>query len=90
MVIVAHRADWLDIESLDEESTTLIEKGGRGTDITPTSIEENYYKPDSELLRTPLWIQRRAGAGSLGDVLLVGPRMMAYRLEKRFRDGIGT
>ena len=87
--VVAHRADWLDTEVLRERLDELLARSGRGADVSPTSLEENYHKPDADLFSTALRVHRRAGAGSLRDMLMAGPRMLAYRIVKRVRDRAG-
>lgn len=87
--IVTQRADWLDIGRLRDELENLLAHGGRGTDVPPTTLEENYPKPDADLFRTTLRVNGRAGAGSFRDMLAAGPRMQAYRLASGVRDRIG-
>lgn len=77
--VVSHRADWLDVARLDEELEELLAQDGCGADVTPSTLEENYHKPESELFRTMLRVHLRAGAGSLRDMVLAFPRMLAYR-----------
>lgn len=88
--IVAHRADWLDVDRLDAELQHLLDHGGRGADVPPTTLEENYHKPDADLFRTMLRVNGRAGAGSLRDMLVAGPRMMAHRLGRNVADRLRT
>lgn len=82
---VAHRADWPDIDRLSDERERLLTHGRRGGDVLPTTLEEDYHKPNVELFRTTLRVNGRAGAGSLRDLLVAGPRMMAYRLASGVR-----
>lgn len=77
--IVAHRADWLDVARLDDELEELLRRDGVGADVTSTALEENYHEPETDLFRTMLRVHRRAGAGSLRDMVLAVPRMLADR-----------
>lgn len=87
--VVAHRADWLDIDVLNDQLQKLVTADGRGAEVTPTSLEENYHTPDADLVKTMLRVHRRAGAGSFRDMLLAAPRMLAYRLTKKLRTRLG-
>ena len=86
--IVAHRADWLDADRLDGELEELLAQDGIGADVTPTTLEENYHKPETDLFRTMLRVHRRAGAGSLRDMVLAFLRMLAYRASDGLRGRI--
>lgn len=87
--VVAHRADWLDIEVLDERLAELLDRGGRGADSPQTSLEENYHKPNADLFRTILRVHGRAGAGSFRDMVMAAPQMLAYRIKKGIKTRTG-
>lgn len=83
--VVAHRADWLDPERVRETLDALLAADGKGGEVTPTSLEENYQPPSGSLLLESYRVFRRAGPGSLRDFLVTLPRMARLRLRHRFR-----
>lgn len=87
--VVADRVDWLDIEILEGQLAELFDRGGRGADVSPTALEENYHKPDTDLFSTALRVHWRTGAGSFRDILMAGLRMLTYRITRGLRDRTG-
>lgn len=84
--VVAHQADWLDPEALEEALETLLDRGGRGADVMPTHLEDNFEKPTSGTVSELYRVLSRAGPGSLRDFLTAMPRMLLYRYRQRFGD----
>lgn len=78
--VVAHQADWLDPAALDDVLERLLEGGGRGGEITPTRLEDNFEKPSLETVRELYRVLSRAGPGSLRDFVRTMPRILLYRL----------
>lgn len=77
--IVAHRADWITPDRVNDRLDVLLEHDGRGAEVTPTNIEENYHQPTLALLKTILRVNTRAGPGSLRDFMRAAPRMIQHR-----------
>ena len=82
--VVAHHADWLHPETLNDVLDTLLDQGGRGADVTPTSLTMNFEKPTGATISELYRVLSRAGSGSLRDFVCTMPRMLLYRFRKRF------
>jgi peroxiredoxin len=83
--VVAHQADWLDPEALDDAVEALLESGGRGGDVTPEALRNNFEKPTRDSVVELYRVLSRAGPGSLRDFLRTMPRMLLYRFRTRLR-----
>lgn len=81
--VVAHRADWLEPQRVRETLDALLAADGRGAEVTPTSLEDNYQPPRGSLLPEFYRAFKRAGPGSLRDFLLTLPRMARLRAKRR-------
>jgi peroxiredoxin len=81
--IVAHQADWLDPETIDDVLESVLNHGGHGEDVTPTSLRDNFEKPTSATVSELYRVLSRAGPGSLRDFVRTLPRMLLYRFRKR-------
>lgn len=78
--VVAYRADWVDPDDLARHIDILLAAGGRGADVEPASVVENYRQPSPSMLATGLRVFRRAGRGSLRDFIRSLPSMLRHRL----------
>jgi len=83
--VVAHQADWLDPDVLEDKIVEVLEHDGRGAAVSPSTLtlQEHAVDPDPDLIRAGVRVHSRAGGGSFRDLLVSLPRMLAYRLKLR-------
>jgi hypothetical protein len=77
--VVAARWDWTDPDDLADRIDDLLAAGGRGADVDPSSVVDNFHDPSPSLLTTAVRTLRRAGDGSLRDFVVELPRLAWYR-----------
>ena len=77
--VIAHRADWVNPGYLEEQIDLLLEAGGEGTAVAPTSLSGNFTQVDSGAMATALRVFARAGLASGADFFLSFPNMIHGR-----------
>lgn len=77
--VIAHRADWVDPGYLEQQIDILLEAGGKGAAVSPTSLSGNFTQVDSSAMATALRVFTRAGLASGADFFLSFPNMVRGR-----------
>jgi len=78
--VVAYRADWLDPDALEAAVEELLAAGGRGVDVDPIDVTDNFRSPDPSILEGARRAFGRAGVGSAVDFARALPRLAWHRL----------
>ena len=77
--VIAHRADWVNPGYLEEQIDNLLEAGGKGAAVAPTSLSDNYTQVNQNAMATALRVFARAGLASGADFFLSFPAMIHGR-----------
>ncbi len=77
--VIAHRADWVNPGYLEEQIGSLLEAGGEGSAVTPTSLSGNFTQVNSNAMATALRVFARAGLASGADFFLSFPAIVHGR-----------
>ncbi len=77
--VIAHRADWLDPDHLDQQIELLLAAGGEGARVTPTSLTSNFTVVDQDLMATTMRVFGRAGFAAGADFFLSFPGILRER-----------
>ncbi len=77
--VIAHRADWLEPDHLDQQIELLLAAGGEGAGMTPTSLTDNFTVVDQDMMATTIRVFVRAGFAAGADFFLSFPSMLRAR-----------
>jgi hypothetical protein len=77
--VIAHRADWLAPDHLDQQIELLLAAGGEGAGMTPTSLTDNFTVVDQDMMATTIRVFVRAGFAAGADFFLSFPSMLGAR-----------
>jgi len=77
--VIAHRADWLDPDLLDQQIELLLSASGEGARVTPTSLTDNFTVVDQDIMATTMRVFVRAGFAAGADFFLSFPSMLRER-----------
>lgn len=80
--VVAYRADWLHPDALEGAVDDLLAAGGRGADVDPTDVTDNFRSPDPSTVEAARRAFGRAGVGSAVDFARAFPRLAWHRLRR--------
>jgi len=78
--VISYRADWNDPEDVEQHLNGLLAKHGRGADVEPVDLRDNYVQVSSRLLRIANRVLWRAGFASVADSILMTPNLIQGRL----------
>ncbi len=79
--VIAHRADWLNPGILEQQIEVLLEAGGEGAAVPPTSLSGNFTQVNHSAMATALRVFARAGLASGADFFSSFPAMAHGRAD---------
>lgn len=79
--VIAHRADWLNPGILEQQIDLLLEAGGEGAAIPPTSLSGNFTQVNHRAMGTAMRVFARAGLASGADFFSSFPAMAHGRAD---------